>query len=94
MSKDKPDLSVLAAVDRDLKVLGEREPGLELTALAASARELARQLDDPGNSATSKSMCAKSLTEVLERLEGLAPPKSERDFLDKFRDRRGAAAKN
>jgi hypothetical protein len=82
--------TVVDAVEHDLAVLAEREPSLPKTALAASALELARQLDDPDNSATSKSMCSRALTEAMDRLEDMAPPKREGDRLDKLRDRRAS----
>jgi hypothetical protein len=86
------DQSVGAAVERDLKGMG----AVADSALAATARALARELDDPGNSATSKSMCARALAETLDRLLALAPPKKEADKLDELNarraKRRGAAA--
>lgn len=81
--------TVADAVRHDLAALAKREPSIPDTALAASALELARQLDDPDNSATSKSMCSRALTEVMDRLEALAPPKREGDRLDELRDNRG-----
>jgi hypothetical protein len=86
--RKKPVRTVLTAVESDLKVLGKRRPDLPDTALAASARELARQLDDPDNSATSKSMCSRALTETMERLEQMAPPKKEGDWIDSIKNRR------
>lgn len=83
-------LTVAAAVQRDLDALGKRAPGLPLTALAASALELARQMDDPTNSATSKSMCAKALSETLDRLDDLAPAVKEGDRVDELADRRAS----
>ena len=80
--------TVVAAVEHDLAALAKREPSIPSTALAASALELARQLDDPDNSATSKSMCSRALTEALDRLEEMAPPKREGDRLDKLRNSR------
>jgi hypothetical protein len=57
-------------------------------ALAASALELARQMDAPDNSATSKSMCAKALFDVVTRLAEMAPPKREEDRIDELGARR------
>ncbi|HTU15646.1 MAG TPA: hypothetical protein VMF31_10635 [Solirubrobacterales bacterium] len=74
--------TVVAGVERDLAELAKRAPALLNTALAATALELAKQLDSKTNSATSKSMCAKSLTETMDRLDELAPPKKEGDRLD------------
>lgn len=53
-----------------------------------SALVLADQLDDPLNSATSKSMCTKALLDVMDRLRELAPPKQEADALDDLAKRR------
>lgn len=56
--------------------------------LAASALELASQLDDPGVSATAKAACARALRECLDRLRELAPPAVEDDRLDELAGRR------
>lgn len=58
------------------------------SAIAASALELARQLDNPRNSATAKSMCAGRLQEALDRLLELNPPKPEATPLDRIREDR------
>lgn len=93
--RKKPVRTVLAAVESDLKVLGKRRPDLPDTALAASALEIARQLDDPENSATSKSMCSRALAETMDRLEQLAPAKKEGDKLDELRNgSRGTSTKS
>jgi hypothetical protein len=80
MAARKPSapLTVVDALERELEALG----ALAESALAASAMTLARELDKPGNSATSKSMCAKGLRETLDRLRELSPPKVERDRID------------
>lgn len=75
----------LAAVERDLARLPEE---LREGALAAAAREMGRMLDRPGNSATSKSMCAGKLDELMGRLRELAPPVEEADWLDELAERR------
>lgn len=78
---------VVAAVKRELKqfsLKGRR------SALAASALELAKQLDSSGNSATSKSMCSRSLIETMDRLRELEPEKKEKDRVDAIRERRAA----
>ena len=91
--------TVLEAVDRDLDRLRAVDPVLASGGLALAARALARALDDPGNSATSKSMCAKTLLDMLDRLRELTPKAAERDALDDLATRRaarlagGAAAK-
>jgi pyruvate/2-oxoglutarate dehydrogenase complex dihydrolipoamide acyltransferase (E2) component len=77
---------VVAAVKRDLADMG----AVGRSALAASALALARELDNPENSATSKSMCAKALIETMDRLRAQAPPKKENDRLDELAARRAA----
>jgi hypothetical protein len=81
-------VSVVEAVKRDLGVLAKRDASLARSALAASCLVLAAQLDDPGNSATSKSMCARALREAMDRLRELAPPESVEDRLDDLGARR------
>lgn len=77
------DLGVEDALRLELKeLIGSR------STLAASALALAREMDDPDNSATSKSMCARSLIETMERLFSLEPPKKENDRLDELSDLR------
>jgi hypothetical protein len=77
-------MSVLEAVESDLKALPDELAG---SALAATARQLAREMDGD-NSATSKSMCAARLMEALDRLRALAPAKKEADRVDELSDRR------
>jgi len=79
-------ITVVASVKRDLAALGDR--GLAVSGLAAVALELAAQMDDKTNSATSKSMCARALSEVLAQLRGLAPVEVEDDRLDDLASRR------
>ena len=67
---------VVDALTKDLQAMGPRASG---TTLAETALALARSLDDDGNSATSKSMCAKSMIDVLCELRQLAPPRQEAD---------------
>lgn len=69
---------VEAATKRDLAKLPK---DLAESALGASALALARELDG-GNSATSKSMCAKAHLELMDRLRELAPPEEEKDALN------------
>lgn len=89
-------MSVVESVERDLKEIAKRDKALAGSALAATARQLAQELDDPGNSATSKSMCAGRLMEAMDRLHELLPPEEEQDSLDELArrraKRRGAAA--
>ena len=86
----KPPLTVVAAVERDLKALARLDKGLAESPEAATALALARELDDPENSATSKSMCAKQLLECLEALRARAPEAKEDDPLDQLAARRAA----
>jgi hypothetical protein len=58
-------MSVVKAVKRDIADIRKRDKALGDSALAASALVLAEQLDDPENSATAKSMCARALREAL-----------------------------
>lgn len=63
---------------------------LATSALAASALALAREIDNAGNSATSKSMCARELREHMEQLRSLIPTDQEADELDDLARRREA----
>lgn len=88
-------MGVVDAVELDLAEIRKRDAGLADSALAATAKVLAAQLDDPRPSATSKSMCARALTETMDRLRELAPMKEEADGVDevaKQRERRRADA--
>ena len=79
----KPGL-VEAAVKADLKEMGKP---LEGSGLAAVAVAMAQEID-ADNSATSKSMCAKALQDILSQLRTLAPAKAERDRIDDLADKR------
>jgi hypothetical protein len=83
-------LTVVAAVERDLKLLRKRAPVLAVSPLAAAALVLAAQLDDSRGSATSKAMCAKGLAELLRELRELAPPLVEGDSIDDLASRRSS----
>lgn len=91
-------LTVVGAVEQDLRELARRDKTLATSGLAASALALAREIDKPKNSATSKSMCARALLDTLGRLRELAPVEQEADSLDDLTARRiarvagGAAA--
>jgi hypothetical protein len=80
-------MSVVDAVNRDLEWMGG---DLAETGLAATALEMARILDHPGSSPTSKSMCARVLVDTLDRLRELAPEKDEGNQLDELSSRRAA----
>ena len=78
--------TVEAAVLADVAALGALPVGSG--ALVASAVALARELDMK-NSATSKSMCARALREVMDRLMELSPQAGrEPDALDDLSERR------
>src|SRR4029077_15526050 len=81
---DQPSViptSVTEAVVLDLEELAERDPILARSAQAATAIALARELDSE-NSATSKSMCARALSETMDRLRELAPAEQKKDGVD------------
>jgi hypothetical protein len=64
------------AAERELAPLPkELREGL----LAATVRELARQLDDPGNSLTSKSAASAQVLALVNRLRELTPAEEEAD---------------
>lgn len=77
-------MSVTEAVERDIDALGEKAKG---SGFAATALALAGALDGD-NSATSKSMCAKALIDVMRELRTLAPPKRQEDKVDEIAKRR------
>ncbi len=86
----------MAAVQDELKLMAERSPAIRGSALAALAVALAREVDDPGNSATSKSLCAGRLIDAVDRLRASVPAEVEADGLDDLaarRDRRLAGVK-
>ena len=83
-------LTVVASVGRDLERLAAIDAPLASSGLAAAALALARDIDDPSNSATSKSMCAKALLDITDRLWELAPAGADGDALDELARRRAA----
>ena len=83
------DLSVLAAVERDIEAIRLRDPALAVSALAASARRLATAMDHP-DSTTSLSMCSKALLDTMDRLRELCPPEEKVGKLDDLAARRSA----
>lgn len=74
--------SVIEAAERSVDAIRSRDGDLGESALAASAVALAREIENPYNSATSKSMCAREMRDTLDRLLQLAPEKVEADGLD------------
>ena len=88
-------MTVSEAVEAELAAMDKRLPGVSSSVVAASALALAFELDDPGNSATSKSMCAKELREHMAALEARLPPAKTSDAVDDLerkRKKRQAAA--
>lgn len=81
-------ITVVGSVKRDLDEIAKVAPDLAESGLAAMALTLARELDKAKNSATSKSMCARALADVLDQLRELTPEKEKRDGLDEIADRR------
>lgn len=84
------DMAAVAATQRDLAEIAKTRPALAESALAAVALAMACELDSGRNSATSKSMCARALAEVMRELRELAPAKREESPLDEIRARRDA----
>ena len=74
-------MSVFEATEAELEKLNASG------ALAATALAMAAEIDGQ-NSATSKSMCAKVLMDVLEQLRALAPPEKQEDRVDEIAKRR------
>lgn len=85
-SAARPD--VVEAVERELEEIRRRRGAEYDSALAATALAMAFELQDPFNSATSKSMCAKALSEAMRELHALAPPQKETDGVDDLATRR------
>lgn len=83
------DLTVTGGIVRDLEDIASRSPELSRSGLAMTALALAREMDSE-SSATSKSMCATALVNVMDRLRELAPPDEKRDGLDDLASRRAA----
>ena len=79
---------VVDATELEIASLAKREASISDTALAAAAIALAYQIDNPFNSATSKSMCARELRETMAKLRELAPVGEEPDGIDQLAGRR------
>ena len=88
--------AVLQGVNRNLREMEKRQSGVSRSALAEAARELAREMGDPDNSATSKALAARALMELLESLDSSLPPaEKEADSIDQVaaaRERRRSGA--
>jgi hypothetical protein len=72
------------ATERELEALGPAAIGSSLGVVALT---LAAELDDR-NSATSKSLCAKAMIDVMREIKAAAPPKREEDDIERARKRR------
>lgn len=79
---------LVESVQRDLDKIRELSVELADSALAASALAMALEIENPYNSATSKSMCARSLADSMATLRELTPPAADKDALDELRARR------
>lgn len=71
--------SVATAVEEDLALIRQRDEKVANSAIAAAALRMGYELDDPFNSATSKSQCAKALQAHMDRLLELSPPGQEEE---------------
>lgn len=95
-AEDGLAMDVFEAVLRDLDAIRARDEDLADSALAATALALATEIDNEDNSATSKSMCAKALAEIMRELRELAPRERKADGIDAitdwFAERRAAAS--
>jgi hypothetical protein len=69
----------VAAVEADLALIRSRDPKVADSGIAAGALQMAHEIEDPYNSATSKSMCMKSLQQAMDRLLELSPPGQEEE---------------
>jgi hypothetical protein len=84
----RQELTVVDAVHDELDQIAKLDPKLAVSGFAASAIALAQALDDPGNSATSKSMCARSMFDALDRLRELAPEEKRSSKVDEIGEHR------
>ena len=73
--------SVSAAVIRDLEEIAKRDPALAESSLAMSAVRMAIGLDSNASLAQ-KTLAAKELREIMDRLREIAPADEEDDALD------------
>lgn len=83
-------MRVVAAAERELAALRLRDEGLADSSTAAGAVAMAVELDNPHNSATSKSMCRAQLASAMAELRELAPPVKKGDAIDDLADGRRA----
>lgn len=80
-------MSVVEAVKRDLLRIARLDANLAESAEAYTALALAEELDSP-NSATSKSMCARAISELMASLREQCPEEVKGDGLDDLASRR------
>lgn len=81
-------LVVLEGVLADLAKVAGRDPVLAAGALAGLAVAMAMEVENPFNSATSKSMCANTLRETMASIREQLPAEQEKDEIDELRERR------
>ena len=80
---DRDESPIVTAVLADLD-----RWGLTYTALAASALDMARILDDPATNPTPRSMLHAQLRMTLTELAKLAPPEAVNDGIDELSEQR------
>lgn len=74
-------MGVVESVQGDIDRLAERMPLVAECAEAALALALASEIDASRNSATSKSMCARALSETMKDLRAMVPPEEKKGAL-------------
>jgi hypothetical protein len=88
---ESSETSVATAVEEDLEQIRKRDAKVAASAVAASALQMGRELDDPYNSASAKAQCARALQAHLDRLLELSPPGQEEEGkLHELKSRREA----
>lgn len=75
---------VVASVERKIGALRALDPEIAEAPEAAAALAMAYEIQHPFNSATSKSMCVRAMSEAVERLRAMAPPEREQDDIDRL----------
>jgi hypothetical protein len=89
-------MSVGDSLRAELEAMRPTHPEVADSALASAAMVLATLMDDPKNSATSRSMCAAQFMSAHQRLRELAPTAPKVDAIDEInakREQRRAAAR-
>jgi hypothetical protein len=82
-------VSVVEAVRRDLERIAALAPELAESTEAATALSLAAEMDSD-TSATSKSMCARALADLMASLRDLTPEEKKESGVDDLKSRRAA----